>query len=312
MSYSLAQVTQKKLGAIRQEFLNQASGPHSPQNRPVDALYYYPTQQLVKHDGSLKQHFVIQTPLKSDQLAQAKQNQKRLTGAYIIQTNCPASPQSPMPISTPPSKSDTLHFSSSSDDAQQRAADISRAVDKVYDLIRERLVQKHPEVQHQKYFHLGAVCKEDIHNALDGHASGMCARFDMKTLDHVAVGILAQIGYAMHNCEACGMVFGDAQALKKHREIRFREPFVCLEDGCGRHLCSVEAVRLHTSLIHGKDAATAKSVRKQWEESGLEVPVLQTSTQTREEFPCDIAGCNRSFKTARGLRVHKLRGHKTK
>jgi len=198
--------------------------------------------------------------------------------------------------------SHSLEYSVEKDNPIDRFNIIHHAVDKVYDLIRERLVEIRPEVQKKQYFDLGIINKEDIYTALDSHAGGHCKRFDMKVLDCVSAGILTRLGFGKYCCDLCGAVFSNEKELDDHLDTRFREPFICFEDGCERQMCCVDAVKMHCELIHGKDAATGKKKKVDWREIEL--------NHQEGGHKCDETNCGRRFKTSRGLATHKRMVHK--
>lgn len=289
--------TARRLNMMRNERfrtnLRQQTLPEtSVEGRPVDALYFYPTTGQTKAaDGNVQRKCIIQLPVEPSDLCTTKDGPS--TSAVLDEE-------------VPNSKSGSGTVGAVGMDTHVHTTEVSKAVDKIYKRIRERIMEAVPNVRNTKYPVLASITKQDVETVLQQYMGGYCQHFDDHFLDSVAAGILTNVGYGDFCCDKCGMVFKDGQQLEKHKKSRFPEPYICGHDGCIRQLCNVDSVVAHIKLSHGKNPSDATP----YHDDNEVLPAVKK--ETSGNVKCTVKGCGRAFDTTRGLAIHRAKAHKTR
>lgn len=297
---------QRKMSNLSQRLMNERNekeraaiqdilyDPPTIEDRPIDATYVYPTGNFILVDRELKPECVVQRAVTANELDKLAFKTRNARRTENVQRN----------LNYPSSSVQLLTV------ANEQEKVVKKAVEWIFKLLRERLQEKMLLVQHEKYFPVHEVTKGDIERALSDYAEVNGPQFDGDFLDGFVAQLLTEVEYGDHCCEVCGMVFDDKEGLNDHKESRFRTPFVCIELGCGRRLCTVDAVKLHCELIHGRNAEDGKPVIDMEMEDRCENIVRSQAQENVKGEVCDEEGCCRWFRSRRGLATHKRLAHK--
>lgn len=287
-----------KMSSIRQRLINkrdeqvrtdialQLHDPPTVEDRPIDATYVYPTGNFVMVNGKPMEQVVIQRAVEPKDL------DKLLSRSRACAQ-----------IRKDAERSNTANPRRFGIDEEKRNMGVDMYADKAFKLLRERLFEKMPSVQTEKYPHIGFLTLMDIKAGLREKFEYSLPSHPEAFLDSYVAGLLTGLGYGQNCCEVCGMVFDDQKALDNHKKNSFHTSFQCGLDGCQRELCSVDAVNFHCRLIHGWNARDGTPFTEAEE-------VEKSSHDHNGGEECNVDGCRRVFKTRRGLATHKRMAHK--